>query len=241
MTDDTTETVAATKRFKMLRLLGKLTVYTVIVFTATFLMETFLVRSYFIPSESMAATLQTTDHILAEQVTPKIDNIQRGDIIIFEDPDGWLPESYKSLQQPNFIDYLFNPIHDMMGIQRQNEESNLIKRVIGLPGDTVECCSSTGHVIVNGVEITEPYVITPEEAEDASGVEFKVTVPEGYVWVMGDNRYNSSDSRYHQEDKNGGFIPMANIKGKAVMITYPFNRITILGSYPQVFAGVPKS
>lgn len=238
---DNIETNAKTQGFKPLRFLGKLVAYAVIILSATFILETFLVRTYFIPSESMAATLQTTDQILAEQITPKMNNIQHGDIIIFEDPDGWLPESYKSLQQPNFIDYIFNPVHDLMGIQRQNEESNLIKRVIGLPGDTVECCSPTGHVIVNGVEITEPYIIIPEEEENASGVDFKVKVPEGYLWVMGDNRYNSSDSRYHQEDKHGGFIPISNVKGKAVMITYPFNRINILGSYPQVFAGVPKS
>ena len=223
------------------RSIGRLAAYAVIAFIVVFVIETFIARSYYIPSESMATTLEVNDHIIAEQVSPRVGGLNHGDIVVFEDPDNWLPASYKVPHQPSLTDYLFNPIYDLMGIQHQNEENNLIKRVIGLPGDTVSCCSSTGHVMVNGVEITEPYVSLPPGAKDVSEVEFNVTVPEGFVWVMGDNRYNCSDSRYHQNDKNGGFVPIKNVKGHAFAITWTVPHISWLGNYPEVFAAVPKN
>lgn len=212
--------------------------YIVACFTMVFVIETFIARSYYIPSASMASTLAVDDHILAEQLTPNFGQLQHGDIIVFEDPDNWLPASYKTPMPPSFMDYLFNPIYDLIGVQHQNEESNLVKRVIGLPRDHVSCCSDTGHVQVNGIDITEPYVMVPEGVKNVSQIDFDVTVPEGYVWVMGDNRYNSSDSRYHQDDKNGGFVPINNIKAKAIAVTWTPKNMTWLGNYPQVFASV---
>jgi signal peptidase I len=112
-----------------------------------------------------------------------------------------------------------------------------VKRVIGLPGDTVECCDSQGRLIVNGVPIDEPYIAPGSNPSD---IEFKVVVPEGSYWVMGDNRGNSTDSRFHQDLPSKGFVAQDFVVGKAFVISWPVSNFEWLSNYPEVFSDVPK-
>ena len=111
-----------------------------------------------------------------------------------------------------------------------------MKRVIGLPGDKVVCCDADGLVTVNGVPITEPYIGSNPPSE----IEFSVEVPEGHYWVMGDNRPNSTDSRYHQDLPTKGFVPVSVVVGNAFVISWPFENWTWLDNYPETFRDVPN-
>jgi signal peptidase I len=127
-----------------------------------------------------------------------------------------------------------------VGLGAQDSNDHLIKRVIGLPGDTVECCNDYGQLSVNGVPVVEPYVKFPPGETRVSGDDFSVTVPEGSLWVMGDNRYNSKDSRYNRETPSQGFVPMSDVVGRAFVISWPSTRWTWLGDYPDVFRGTER-
>lgn len=121
-----------------------------------------------------------------------------------------------------------------------HEEDPLIKRVIGLPGDKVACCNDLGQMTVNGVPIKEPYIKLPAGETRASGTDFSVTVPKGTIWVMGDNRYDSKDSRYNRDTPSKGFVPLSDVTGRAFVISWPTSRWTWLDDYPDVFAGVEE-
>lgn len=123
------------------------------------------------------------------------------------------------------------------GLAAPDSTQHLVKRVIGVGGDNVVCCDADGKLQINGVSITEPYIA---EGVKPSETEFNVTVPQGSVWVMGDNRPNSEDSRYHLELPSGGFVGQEHIVGKAFVLSWPFARWTWLGNYPDVFKDVPK-
>ena len=110
--------------------------------------------------------------------------------------------------------------------------------MIGLPGDHVTCCDDFGRVTINGVPIDEPYLKLPAGVTKVSADDFDVTVPAGSLWVMGDNRYNSRDSRYNRDKPGNGFVPMSNVVGRAILISWPISRWTWLDNYPLVFAGV---
>jgi signal peptidase I len=123
-----------------------------------------------------------------------------------------------------------------VGLLPDNSEQHLVKRVIGLPGDHVSCCSPDGKVTVNGVALDEKYV---NPAEVPLVRDFDVVVPAGKVWVMGDNRNHSADSRAHM-DSNGGFIDLVDVEGKAAVVAWPLNRWAALDNYPDVFKSVPS-
>ena len=122
-----------------------------------------------------------------------------------------------------------------VGLLPDNSEQHLVKRVIGLPGDHVVCCDAGGQLTVNGAPLDEKY-INPAEIPQVR--DFDVVVPAGKVWVMGDNRNHSADSRAHM-DTNGGFVNESDIEGKAAVIAWPLNRISALDNYPDVFRNVP--
>ena len=125
---------------------------------------------------------------------------------------------------------------EFVGLAADDNEQHLVKRVIGLPGDRVSCCDAEGRISINGVPVYETY-INPAEIPQPNP--FDIVVPDGKVWVMGDNRNHSADSRAHQE-ANGGFINMADIEGKATVIAWPVSRWTILDNYQDVFRNVPE-
>ena len=203
----------------------------VIAVVLSFLIKTFLFRAFFIPSESMVNTLDVDDRIFVNLLVPEPFALSRGDIVVFRDTKGWLPPAPAKEQGP------FTWVQDgltFVGLLPDNSEQHLVKRVIGLPGDHVVCCDAGGKLTINGTAIDEKY-INPAEVPQIRN--FDVTVPEGKVWVMGDNRNHSADSRAHMET-DGGFIDLKDLEGKAAVIAWPLNRIKTLDNYPDVFRAV---
>ena len=208
----------------------------VVALLVSFLIKTFLVRSFFIPSSSMEQTLQIDDRILVNELVPNLVDIERGDVVVFRDPGGWLPPTAK-VQQPPLIaavDFVLSAV----GLSASDSDDHLIKRVIGLPGDRVVCCNALGQMTVNGVPLNEPYVTLPAGVTNVSKDAFDVTVPANSLWVMGDNRYNSKDSRYNREQPGNGFVPVDNVVGRAFVISWPSAHWEWLDNYPSVFAGI---
>lgn len=204
----------------------------VIAVVLSFLIKTFLFRAFYIPSESMVNTLDVNDRIFVNLLVPEPFALERGDVVVFKDTKGWL------VPTPEKADGPFTWVQDgltFVGLLPDNSEQHLVKRVIGLPGDHVVCCDVGGKLTINGDAVDEKY-INPAEVPDIRN--FDVVVPAGKIWVMGDNRNHSADSRAHQ-DTNGGFVDMPDIEGKAAVIAWPLNRITGLGNYPDVFRSVP--
>jgi signal peptidase I len=205
----------------------------------SFLVKTFLVRSFFIPSSSMEQTLMIDDRVIVNELVPKAVGVEHGDIVVFKDPGGWLPA--RPPVEVTGIQAGTEWVLSLFGLASPDSNDHLIKRVIGLPGDTVQCCSADGKIIVNGVPITEPYVTIPAGETRASAIDFSVTVPEGSLFVMGDNRYNSKDSRYNTDKPGGGFVGLDNVVGRAFVLSWPMNHWGWLSNYPEVFADVPDA
>ena len=205
----------------------------------SFLVKTFLVRSFFIPSASMEQTLMIDDRVIVNELVPKAVAVDHGDIVVFKDPGGWLPA--RPPVELSGIQAGTEWVLSLFGLASPDSNDHLIKRVIGLPGDTVQCCSAEGKIIVNGVPISEPYITIPAGETRASAIDFNVTVPEGSLFVMGDNRYNSKDSRYNTDKPGGGFVGMDNVVGRAFVLSWPMSHWGWLSNYPEVFADVPKA
>ena len=179
------------------------------------LVRLLLIGCYEIPSRSMEDTIVPGDRVVTSKLSPRPFPLQRGDIIVFHDPAHWLSDE----QAGGFKgDYL-------------------IKRLIGLPGDTVECEGAGRPVEVNGVALDESAYIRP--GVEPSAFPFRVEVTEGHVFVLGDNRANSADSRYHQDDGDNGLVPVSDVVGVALARYWPLNRIGLLDAHHEVFAGVP--
>ncbi|RKR73682.1 signal peptidase I [Frondihabitans australicus] len=208
----------------------------------SFLIKTFLVRSFYIPSVSMQNTLQVNDRILVNELVPRIESIHRGDVIVFTDPGGWLSnsETQTSTTSSNPVVHAVQDALTAVGLGTADSDNHLVKRVIGLPGDKVACCNAFGQMTVNGVPLDEPYTKLPPGVTRESQNDFSVTVPKGELWVEGDNRYSSADSRYQRDTPTKGFVPEADVVGRAFVITWPSSRWSWLSSYPDVFQGTGK-
>lgn len=199
------------------------------------LIKAFLIRSFFIPSGSMLETLQINDRIIVNVMVPEVMPLEHGDVVVFKDPGGWLgeiPEVEKTAWE-ELSDFVLGTF----GITAPDSAEHLVKRVIGLPGDEVVCCDADGKLTINGVAITEPYLAPGANPSD---LEFRVLVPEDSYWVMGDNRGNSTDSRYHMDLPSGGFVNKQFVVGKAFVISWPVENWTWLDNFPEVFRDVPK-
>ena len=203
----------------------------------SFLIKTFLIRSFYIPSESMENTLVVNDRIIVNELEPKLMPIQHGDIVVFKDPGGWLPAGTESTQAGGLAGFVDGAL-SIVGLTAPDSNDHLIKRVIGLPGDTVACCNAFGQMTVNGVPLDEKYLLLPAGVTKVSRDDFSVTVPANSLWVMGDNRYNSADSRYNRDKPGNGFVPFDDVVGRAILISWPIDRWTTLDNYPLTFAGV---
>ena len=204
----------------------------IVAIVLSFLIKTFLFRAFYIPSESMVNTLDVNDRIFVNLLVPEPMALQRGDVVVFRDSQGWLAPAAEKTKGP------FTWVQDgltFVGLLPDNSEQHLVKRVIGLPGDHVVCCDAGGQLTVNGAPLDETYI---NAAEIPQVRDFDVVVPAGKVWVMGDNRNHSADSRAHM-DTNGGFVNESDIEDKAAVIAWPLNRISALDNYPDVFRAVP--
>jgi signal peptidase I len=205
----------------------------------SFLVKTFLVRSFYIPSGSMEDTLMVDDRILVDEITPRFGGYERGDIVVFRDPGGWLPVRNDPPRSPivEALDWGLS----LVGLSAPDSDDHLVKRIIGTPGDTVICCNAIGQITVNGVPIDEDdYLKLPNADSPASADEFDVVVPENSLWVLGDNRYSSRDSRYNTDQPGKGFVPIDNVVGRAFLTTWPLSRFGMLDFHHEVFAGVPE-
>ena len=189
------------------------------------LIKTFLVQAFSIPSDSMQNTLQQGDRVLVDKLMPWFGSQpERGEVVVFHDPDDWL------LGEPTPQQNAAQRVLSWIGLMPSAEEKDLIKRVVAVGGDTVEC-QGTGPLKVNGKALNEQSYVYPGDTPctvDAIGGQFKVKVPEGTIWVMGDHRQNSMDSRYHQYDKNNGFVPVDNVVGRALVVAWPPSRWSTL-------------
>lgn len=242
MTDETLPTrperVARRERGRRsgLLFLRDVLVVVVIALLVAFLVKTFVVRSFYIPSGSMENTLQINDKILVNELQPSLFPLSRGDVVVFRDPGGWLPKSPPVVRNP--LAQAADTALTFVGLSASDSDDHLVKRLIGLPGDHVVCCDTAGRITVNGTAIHEPYIVIPPGQKNAATLAFDVTVPKGRIWVMGDNRYDSQDSSRNQALPGRGFVPLDHVVGRASVISWPVSRWTWLDDYPDVFRGV---
>jgi len=197
--------------------LRDLVVIVVVAVVASFLIKTFLVRSFYIPSESMENTLLVNDRILVDELVPGVIPLQRGDVVVFKDPGGWLESTVAPPQ--GAIATAADQLLSLVGLSAQDANDHLIKRVIGLPGDHVKCCNALGQISVNGVPIDETSYVKLQPGQSApQPVPFNVVVPKDSLWVLGDNREHSGDSSWNFLKKGGdaGFVPTKNVVGHVV-------------------------
>lgn len=199
------------------------------------LIKTFLLRSFFIPSGSMLETLQIDDRIMVNELVPDIIPLNRGDVVVFKDPGGWLG-AVDSSPKP-FLVEASDWFLSAFGITAPDSAQHLVKRVIGIGGDHVKCCDADGKITINGQAITEPYIA---KGAKPSSIEFDVTVPQGSYWVMGDNRENSADSRFHGDLPSKGFVGKEFVVGRAFVVTFPVSHWAWLDDFADVFKNIPK-
>jgi signal peptidase I len=198
--------------------------------------KAFLIRAFYIPSGSMMNTLQINDRIIVNELVPNIVPVQHGDIVVFTGPGGWLSSEPTAKRVGGNLG-AFDWGGSLVGLTSPDSNNHLIKRVIGLPGDTVSCCDAFGQMSVNGIPLAEPYLDLPTGVTKVAQDDFTVTVPKKSYWMMGDHRYNSRDSRYNTAGPTKGFVPRANIVGRAFVISWPVDHWTFLNDYPIVFGG----
>jgi len=197
----------------------------IVALAVSLLIKTLLVQFFFIPSGSMENTLQIQDRVAVNKLPFISKNINRGDVVVFRDPANWLPEPFSDGE--NRIVAKIKEGLVLVGVLPNPTKQYLVKRVIGVAGDRVICCSKSGKLTVNGKEAIEPYIYAGNKVSE---MEFNITVPEGKIWVMGDHRSASADSRYHQDDVNNGFVPVSRITGRAYAIIWPIKNIGIISS-----------
>ncbi|MGP4112409.1 signal peptidase I [Streptomyces sp. 4N509B] len=226
------------KRRRRLRATREIPILIGVALLIALVLKTFLVQAFVIPSGSMEETIRIDDRVLVDKLTPWFGwEPERGDVVVFNDPGGWLLQDTGAAATED---------DDPIGIKQvkgfltwigllPSEDDDLIKRVIGVGGDTVACCDAQGRVTVNGAPVDEPYLFP---GNPPSQIEFEVKVPENRIFVMGDHRSNSADSRFHLDDRWHGTVPENLVVGRAVVIAWPFGHWQRLGG-EEAFAAVP--
>ncbi|ASY15783.1 signal peptidase I [Candidatus Planktophila sulfonica] len=194
----------------------------IVALAVSLLIKTFLVQFFYIPSGSMENTLQIGDRVAVNKLPFISKTINRGDVVVFRDPANWLPEPYEASGNK-----ILGKVKDglvTVGILPNPAKQYLVKRVIGVAGDKVICCDN-GKLTINGKETSEPYIFAGNKASD---LDFNITVPEGKIWVMGDHRGSSADSRYHQDDVNNGFVPVSKVTGQVFATIWPIKSVGLV-------------
>ena len=255
--EETREGAPRSTRHRILDLLRETVLVLVLALVLSSLVKTFLIQPFWIPSDSMNDTLVRDDRVVVSKLTPGPFQLTRGDVVVFEDPGHWLGDLVP-VPKENGLGQKLKDGLAWVGVLPSQEDNHLIKRVIGLPGDHVACCATDGRVEVNGTPVTEPYLFPGDKP---STIPFDIRVPEGKVWVMGDHRSNSRDSRYNDTDPDEpggapglpgdnpggdtkdhtgyyGSVPIDRVVGKAVAIVWPLGRAAGLGS-GEAFTSVP--
>ena len=186
------------------------------------IVKTFFVQFFYIPSGSMENTLLVNDRVGVNKLGAIFSEIKRGEVVVFRDPADWLsvPTSDETGLKKVAKDALV-----FVGVLPDPAKQYLIKRVIGVGGDRVVCCNANDQIEVNGTPINEPYIYPGDNPSDS---EFDVTVPKGFIWVMGDHRGASADSRFHTQDPNKGMVPLDKVTGRALFVIWPISNLGVL-------------
>jgi signal peptidase I len=195
----------------------ELPVLIVVALVLALLIKSFVIQAFFIPSSSMENTLEINDRVLINKIVYHLRPIHRGDIVVFDGTGSWDPDNVRS---GNIFSKAADELEGIVGIS--HDSSIYIKRVIGLPGDHVKCCNRAGQLTVNGTPLHETGYLYPQNQPSAQN--FSITVPAGRLWVMGDHRGVSYDSRGHMEMPGGGTIPESAVLGRAFVIIWPPSR-----------------
>ena len=186
------------------------------------IVKTFFIQFFYIPSGSMENTLQVNDRVGVNKFGALFSDIKRGEVVVFRDPANWLSPNY---DDSSGIRKVIKDSLVFVGVLPDPSKQYLIKRVIGVGGDKVRCCGKDGKIEVNGLSINEPYIYEGDKPSDS---EFEVEVPQGFIWVMGDHRGASADSRFHTDDPNKGMVALDKVTGRATFIIWPFSNLAIL-------------
>lgn len=205
--------------------LREVVVIVVVALVLSALIRAFLLQAFYVPSASMEDTLRPGDRIIASKITTNVSGVKRGEIVVFKDPGDWLPAPPEPVQ--DWRNTLRQGL-TFIGVLPSDSGDDLVKRVIGLGGDQVACCDAEGRIVVNGVPLDEDYIIGPTDQ-----VRFDVTVPQDSMFVLGDNRGDSRDSRYHLDANDGG-VPYRDAVGRVVLVLWPFDRLAI-ETIPSIF------
>ena len=203
--------------------LRELPVIIIAALVVSIIVKTFLVHFFYIPSGSMENTLQVGDRIAVNKLGALFTDIKRGEVVVFGDPDNWLGNSSQS--EDSGIGAVVKTGLITVGVLPDPAKQYLIKRVIGVGGDKVVCCDKAGKLQVNGVSITEPYIFAGDKPSD---MQFNVEIPKGFIWVMGDHRGASADSRFHPESANNGMVPLSKVVGRAIFVVWPLTDIALI-------------
>jgi len=182
-----------------------------------------LVESFYIPSASMEPTLTPEDRILVNKIGGA-SSLQRGDLVVFDGTRTFVdPAADPGSGRSAVVGRMIGSMVSKLSIRLN--ESDYVKRVVGLPGDHVVCCDARGLLTVNDVAVEEPYLYQGDKPSDLT---FDVDVPAGRIWVMGDHRSDSADSRAHIADPGEGMVRLDDVIGRAGMIYWPLSRVAIL-------------
>lgn len=192
----------------------------------------FFVQAFYIPSESMEPLFVENDRILVQKISYwGDDRPERGDIIVFKDPGGWLNDA-ETRTATNVL------TKSLEAIGLYPSGGHLVKRVVGIGGDRVKCCNSKGQMTINGTPLEETEFL-PENTLPSDQA-FDIRVPAGHLWVMGDNRNNSFDSRGHIGEPGGGYVKEDLVVGKVWALIWPWKRAERIHT-PDTFQGIPSS
>ncbi|WP_053720495.1 signal peptidase I [Saccharothrix sp. NRRL B-16348] len=210
------------------------------------LIQSFLAKVYMIPSESMEQTLHGCsdgcfgDRVLVDKLVYDFADIEPGEVVVFHGPDTWINQDFVAPEPTNPVVKALQGLGSLMGFPAANEE-DFVKRVIAVGGQTVQCCDDRNRVLVDGKPLDEPYVYWAPGRSTVQESFAELKIPEGYLFVLGDNRNDSCDSRCQGDGREGGLVPVDNVVGKARAIVLPPTRWQGVGDHnPQVVAiGAP--
>jgi signal peptidase I len=203
--------------------LRELPIIIVSALVVSIVIKTFLLHFFYIPSGSMENTLLVGDRIAVNKFGALFSDIKRGEVAVFNDPDKWLGDA--PVEERSTLSSKVKSGLITVGVLPDPAKQFLIKRVIGVGGDNVICCDASGKIQVNGVSISEPYIYPGDKPSE---MKFNVDVPKGFIFVMGDHRGASSDSRFHPDSANNGMVPLSKVVGRATFIVWPLSNLAFI-------------